>query len=168
MSQAQFTLSKLFGPLFGADSWVLVGEVGLTHVHDMPDKDELLFQAPGTGLPGNPVYAATGLAPGTAPEDLFADATSWGYEMRARFDYLGAIGAVNLRPTLSFSHDVNGTTPAPIGNFVEDRKSWGLGLEATYLDSWSANVQYTNFFSGGVANLDQDNDFISLNVKYAF
>ncbi len=38
VTQVQTTATKLFGPTMGADQFTLVGEVGLTYVHDMPKK----------------------------------------------------------------------------------------------------------------------------------
>ncbi|HBC54267.1 MAG TPA: DUF1302 domain-containing protein, partial [Alphaproteobacteria bacterium] len=62
--------------------------------------------------------------------------------------------------------DINGRTPAPYGNFQEDRKSISLGANATYLSSWTGSVSWTHNF-GPDAPLS-DRDFASLNVSYAF
>ena len=65
-------------------------------------------------------------------------------------------------------HDVNGTTPGPGGNFVEDRKSLTLGVEANYLNQWSADLSYTRFYGAGIFNLVSDRDFVAVSAKYAF
>ena len=36
--QAQFTLTKTFANIIGASQMVIVGEAGVTHVPDLPDK----------------------------------------------------------------------------------------------------------------------------------
>lgn len=173
--QAQATATHAFGPIssVGVDQWIVVGEVGFTSVPDLPDKNTLLFEGPNTPLPGSAgtqaILGAIGVAVPTQT-DGFADDFSWGYRVRARFDFLNAVGPVNLFPVFGFSHDVGGTTPQPLGNFVEDRASVSIGLNATYLEQWSAGIQYTNFFAIGEDKFNsiRDRDIVTLNVKYSF
>lgn len=171
VSQAQLTATQAFGPIpaVGVDQWVLVGEVGGTYVHDFPGKSELRFDGPNTTLGGNPNFIGVGGMP-TVQDGGFATQFSWGYRAALRFDMLNAIGPVNLFPTIGWQHDVHGTTPSPIVNFVEDRAAISLGLNATYLDAWSGGIQYTNFFAIGddEFNTVRDRDFVSMNVRYAF
>lgn len=166
VTQAQTTLTKVFGPLAGADQWVLVGEVGVTKVHDMPSRNQLRFDGPGTTTSGNDLATVGGAQPATQTRG-FADDFSMGYRLLARFDYNNAIGAVNLSPRIAFAHDVIGTTPLPLGNFVEDRKALTIGIGASYQNTWSADLSYTRYFGGGNFNLIHDRDFISLNVKWS-
>lgn len=166
VTQVQTTLTKVFGPLAGADQWVLVGEVGVTKVHDMPSRNQLRFDGPGTTTSGNDLATVGGAQPATQTQG-FADDFSMGYRLLARFDYNNAIGAINLSPRIAFAHDVVGTTPLPLGNFVEDRKALTLGIGATYQNTWSADLSYTRYFGGGNFNLIHDRDFISLNVKWS-
>ena len=171
ISQVQVTATKVFGPTFGADQFTLVGEVGLTYVHDMPDKDELRFESPGTYISGNEKLAAAH-APTAAGQyedsSAFADDTSWGYRLVGKLDYNNAIGAVTLSPRVAWAHDVDGNSPNPGGNFLEHRKAVTVGLGADYLNAWSADLSYTDFFGAGRYNLINDRDFISFNVKYSF
>ncbi len=167
VSQAQATASKILGPNLGADQIVLVGEVGGTYVHDMENKDELRYEGPGTFTSGNSFFTGTGQQPETQVGG-FADAFSWGYRIRARADFNNAIGPVSLRPAIAFAHDVSGTTPSPLSNFVEDRKTVTLSLGATYLDSLRASIAYTNSFGGSAFNLLNDRDFASFVVSYSF
>lgn len=171
VSQVQVTATKVFGPLLGSDQFTVVGEVGLTYVHDMPDKDKLRFESPGTYISGNEALAGAH-APTAAgkyePADAFADATSWGYRAIAKMDFNNAIGAVTLSPRIAWAHDVSGNSPNPGGNFIEDRKAITFGLGADYLNTWSADLSYTDFFGAGRYNLVNDRDFVSFNVKYSF
>ena len=41
-------------------------------------------------------------------------------------------------------------------------------LGADYLNAWSADLSYTDFFGAGRYNLINDRDFVSFNVKYSF
>jgi len=153
VSQFQTTATKVFGPTLGADSWVLVTEAAVMHVHDLPDDDPL--DSP----------AVTG---GTDSDDPSADttATSWGYRLATRLDYNNAIGAVNLFPYLQFQHDVEGNSPAPIGPFAEGRTALTLGLRTDYLSRWQTDLSYTQY--DGRSHWHADRDFISATVKYSF
>jgi hypothetical protein len=165
--QAQMTATQLFGPKLGADQWVVLGEVGGTYIRNMESKNELRYDGPGTFTSGNPVFTQLGLQPATTT-DGFADDFSWGYRVLMRAEYLGALGPVNLTPQIAFAHDVDGTTPQPLGNFVEGRKAVTLSLGASYLNSLQGEVSYTNFFGGGGFNLINDRDFVSISVSYFF
>jgi len=171
VSQIQMTATQLFGPTLGASQFTLVGEVGLTHVHDMPSKSTLRFDGPGTPVSGNTEHAEPGGAHAgkeAEPSSAFADATSWGYRMVAKLDFNNAIGAVTLSPRIAWAHDVNGTTPGPGGNFVEGRKAITLGLGANYQNKWMADISYTDFFGAGRYNLINDRDFLAAEIKYFF
>ena len=98
----------------------------------------------------------------------FVGLCSWGYRMVGKLDFNDAIGAVTLSPRLAWSHDVQGTTPGPGGNFIEGRKAVTVGLGASYQATWSADLSYTNFFGAGRYNLVNDRDFVALNIKYSF
>lgn len=165
--QVQSTATKLFGPSFGANQFVLLGEIGVTHVQDMPSKNELRLNGPGTPISGNEALTAAHFGE-IEPADRFADATSWGYRLVTKLDYNNAIGAATLSPRIAWQHDVDGTTPGPGGNFVEDRKAVTLGLSANYLNSWTADLSYTNFFGAGRYNLINDRDLVAANIKYSF
>lgn len=167
VSQFQATASKVLGPNLGADQIVLVGEIGGTYIHDMESKDELRYEGPGTFTSGTNLFTLAGIQPETQTNG-FADPLSWGYRLRARALFNNALGPVNLEPGVAFSHDVSGTTPAPLSNFVEDRKTVTLSLGATYLDSLRASIAYTNFMGGSPFNLLSDRDFASFVVSYSF
>lgn len=165
--QGQITATQLLGPMLGADQISLIGEVGATYVRNMEDKSELRYNGPGTFTSGNPLFTTLGIQPATTT-DGFADDFSWGYRLLLRAHYLGAIGPINLTPELAFGHDVDGTTPQPLGTFVEGRKIVTLSLGASYLNSIQGTISYTNFFGGGDFNLLKDRDFVSLSVSYFF
>ena len=171
VSQVQVTMTKLFGPTFGADQFVMVGEVGVPHVHDMPSKSKLRFESAGTYVTGNSNQAAPGGAHAGKPaesSDAFADADSWGYRAVAKLDYNNAIGAVTLSPRIAWAHDVDGNTPGPGGSFIEDRRAITFGLGASYQSTWSGDLSYTNYFGANRYNLLNDRDFVAFNIKYSF
>ncbi len=172
VSQFQMTATKLFGPNnpFKADQIVLLGEVGFTNVWDLPETDVLRYNGPGTDTGGGAsTFTGNSRNPVTEPAEFFATSYSWGYRLITRFDFNNAFGLpFNLSPRLAFNHDVNGTTPGPGGNFVEDRKSLTFGVGAVYLEKWGADISYTSYFGAGIHNLIGDRDFYSVNFKYSF
>ncbi|MGR3219577.1 MAG: DUF1302 domain-containing protein [Candidatus Anammoxibacter sp.] len=149
VSQAQITASRVFGPTnpFRASRITVIGEAGFTYVSKLEDKNNLSFDG---------------------PESSTADAFSWGYNLLVQFDYENAIGPIKLTPTFAFSHDVNGITPGPPGNFLENRMSITTGLSGSYLQRWKADLKYTSFFGAEHLNVLQDRDFVVFNIRYSF
>jgi len=174
VTQFQVSVTKIFGSdnPFKADQWVLLTEVGLVNVWDLPGQDVLRYNGPGTDTSGGASAESGGgnsRNPVTESAQGFADDFSWGYRFITRLDYNSALGTpINLFPRLAFNHDVDGTSPGPGGNFIEGRKSLTLGLNGTYLEKWSADVSYTAFWGAGRYNLLRDRDFVSFNVRYSF
>ncbi len=161
------TATQLLGARLGADQLSVIGEVGATYVRDMESKSKLRYEGPGTYTSGNSFFTQAGIQPVTTT-DGFADDFSWGYRALLRAEYLGALGPVNLIPQIAFAHDVGGTTPQPLGNFVEGRKAVTLSLGATYLNTVQADISYTNYFGGDDFNLVKDRDFVSVSVSCFF
>jgi hypothetical protein len=165
----QTTMTKVFGPMLGASQTVIVGEVGGVWAN-LPDKSVLRYDGPGTFTSGsasamtntgNGAYAAT-------PSSAFADSFSWGYAIVSRLEYNNVFGGVNVAPSLAFTHDVQGVTPLPLGNFIRGRKSITLGVEFTYQNRWALDLRYVNFFGGGNYNLLSDRDYVATTLKYSF
>ena len=146
VSQVQATATRVFGPTLGADSLIFLTEVAAMHVHDMPKKADTPIESPAGGSD--------------------AEASSWGYRVASRLDYNNAIGAVNLFPYLQFQHDVSGDSPSPGGSFVQGRTALTVGVRASYLASWEADIGYTSF--SGRRNELRDRDFVAATVKYSF
>ncbi len=167
VAQTQVTATKVFGPGMGADATVLLGEVGVTTVMDMPDKDVLRLNGPGTFVSGNPNLAAFHHNTYEG-EEHFADQVSWGYRMLMRMQFDNAFKGINLAPRLAWQHDVNGVSPGPGGNFIEGRRAITLGLSGDYQNLYTADISYTRFTGAGRYNLINDRDFIAANIKYSF
>ena len=179
MHQLQFTGTKAFGPTFGAEQLVTVGEVGFTRL-DLPSN--LKFAAPGCHLPQPGSSTAT--SSGSTSTDCFATENSWGYRLVGRLDYPNAIGAATVSPRIAFSHDVHGRSPT----FNEDNKAATFGIGFNYQQNWQADIAYTTFFGGGSesgrdpaavpagqsanyssgTNALKDRDFIAISLSYSF
>ena len=119
-----------------ADQIVVVGEIGFTWILGMEDPSELRYEGPGTFTSGSSWYTDVGIQPETQLEG-FADSFSMGYRIAARADFNNAIGAFNLQPAIALSHDVVGTTPLPLGNFVEGRMVVTIALTFNYLNNFN-------------------------------
>ena len=152
------------GPTWGADQWVLLTEIGANTIIDMPGQDILRFNGPATDRSGN--IARLGFE--GVETNPFADDFSWGYRVVSKWDYTDVIGGWNMSPKIVYQHDVKGTTPGPISNFVEDRKAVTLGLSMDYQSMWKAGIGYSSFFGAGTANVMGDKDFIAANISYSF
>jgi hypothetical protein len=167
VQQAQLTATNVWGPHFGADQIVFVGEVGADYVPGLESHEVLPFEGPLTPQSANPNF------PNTQPSDVqhggFPTKFSWGYRLRVSADFLRAIGAINLTPSVAFNQDINGISPGPgPGNFIAGRKAVDLALRATYQNAWAAELSYTNYFGGKGQDPLTDRDFVQLNIKYSF
>ena len=69
---------------------------------------------------------------------------------------------------LVWFHDVEGTTPSPISNFVEGRKQMALALRWDYLNFLKGSISYQMFMGAGQHNQLHDRDFLSISASVAF
>lgn len=169
---AQSSMTKVLGPRLGASQIVLLGEVGALWAN-LPSKEVLRYDGPGSFTSGSAqAMINTGSAPSSSPNataaDAFADSFSWGYQVLARADYSNVFYGVNVSPSLVFTHDVSGTSPLPLGNFIAGRRSLTIGAEFTYQNRWTVDLRYVNFFGARPYNLFGDRDYVSATVKYSF
>ena len=144
-SQASFGITQLFGAHFGAAQTAANADIAWVNVRDMPSSSKLPLQ-------GNETPTAN----------------SWGYRLVGSLTYPGIFGGVTLQPRILWTHDVSGVTPAPVSTFLEDRKSLTLALAGLYINSWTANLSYTNFLGAGKRNTIRDRDLVRFRVSYTF
>lgn len=197
--QVDLGFTKVMGPddfinKVGANQIVLVGEVAATYVSDLPDVEELPFGGSGDFAP-NLLEGANATSMPAQDRRAYGDATSWGYRLLASLRYNNVFNLINVLPSIRFFHDVNGTTPSPLGNFTEENKLLGFGVTVEYLSNLEFGAGYTMFFGGEdstlrtapVCGLDvlfavpcqrqegsttnnfrSDRDFANLFVRYTF
>jgi hypothetical protein len=171
VSQYQMTATKVFGPEnpIGADQVSAVAEIGFTKVWDLPSTDVLRYQGDGTDTGGGDDFLTGRSRNPQTQVGGFPTRFSWGYRIAARADYNNFLSSpFTMSPRVAFNHDVNGITPGPGGNFLEGRKSITVGVEANYLNQWTLDLSYTDFFGAEPYNLVADRDFISMAARYAF
>ncbi|MBI5693513.1 MAG: DUF1302 domain-containing protein [Verrucomicrobia bacterium] len=166
---AQSTVTKVFGPMLGAQQFTLLGEVGGVWVN-LPPREVLRYDGPGSFTAGSAaamIGAGFPQFPATRQE-AFADEFSWGYQILGRLDYNNILPNVNMQPSIAFTQDVRGNTPLPLGNFVHGRRSLNLAVEFNYRNAWSFELRYVNFSGAGRFNLFADRDYFATTVKYSF
>lgn len=168
VSQAQVTFTHFIDQLWAAERLTLISEVGYNHLSDL-NSSALRFGRDsifGNGeLPDNrncPTMANP-VNPQNCNGKGFYTANSWGYRARAILDYQNVFAGVNLKPSLSWSHDVQGYGP----NFNEGSKAISLGLDLDLKNTYTASLSYTDFF-GGDYNTATDRDFVALSVGVSF
>ncbi|HCN47421.1 MAG TPA: DUF1302 domain-containing protein, partial [Pseudomonas sp.] len=180
ITQLQTTFTHFFDQVMGASRLTLVGEVGWTHVGGLESNSEARYgrdpvYGPGP-LPANTCRTLNASTLAGSPQnnlsrycenDGFTTADSWGYRARAIWDYPDVFAGVNLKPSIAWSHDVDGYSPGPGGNFEEGRKAVSLGLDAEYQNTYTASLSYTNFFDGKYTTVD-DRDFVALSFGVNF
>ena len=170
-TQFQVNAIKTFSSILGAESLLLVGEVGIQS-NDVPD-----YEKAGNLRFGRAFIYGVGILPGaTTPSanpqpdgrrnDGYVTDLSWGYRMRARLDYDGlAGGALRVSPSLVWNHDVDGV--AVDGQFIEDRQTLGLGLGFLWAKKYTVDLNYT-WFADSAYNPLMDRDYFSVSFGVTF
>lgn len=179
-TQAQVTVTHLFGPMWIADNFTMLAEVGGIKINDMPDQSVLRLNGPNTDRSGGPLLGTINGGPlvnkdgvltavsNGAETNPFPTASAWGYRLLAKADFNDVFAGVNMSHRVVFSHDVNGITPDPLFMFSKDKKSVGYTVAFDYLNRWSSELSYNAFWGGvGTTNNTADRDFVSFNIKYS-
>ncbi len=151
VTQIQSTLIHTFDQVLGAEQLALVGEAAYVHVAGLESKHKTRYGR-------DTVYGDTRNAGYTTKN-------SWGYRASASLEYSNVFAGVNLEPNIALSHDVSGY--GPNDSFIENAKAISVGLDAGYLNKYTASLNYTNFF-GGRYNTEIDRDFIALSFGVSF
>lgn len=151
-----------FGPTLTFDSLFGVAELASEHVRG----DSLKFTAyDGTtryfaGRPNGSYVSGYG-------RDDQINKNSYGYTLLLSGTWNDVYAGVNLSPFAVYKNDFEGNSHQT-GNFVEGRQAYTLGMRASYLNSFEAEIQYTEFYGAGQNNSGSDRDNIGVNVKYSF
>lgn len=178
ITQFQTTFTHFFDQVMGASRLTLVGEVGVSHIGGLENSSEVRYGRdpvfgpgplpPTALLGGNTCAALNGAGENRTKyceDDGFATSTSWGYRARAIWEYNDVFAGVNLKPNLAWSHDVDGY--GANGLFNEGAKAISVGIDADYLNTYTASLAYTDFF-GGDYNTLIDRDFLALSLGVSF
>jgi hypothetical protein len=181
----------------GADSTVLLSEVGFVSVPDLDaskavarggyrdgvggDKCGGITKGGGTPTTFSPSGALTGLThlASSQTDPLFgnggyceaknnADDFAMTYRLIGSASYNNIANSPwNLSNSLVWSHDFNGYAPSSMGGFVPGRQSLSLSSTFTKGDV-RASVSYVNQMGDEMDNLGFDMDYVSASMSYAF
>jgi hypothetical protein len=171
VDQMDIGLTKIIGPHLGFDQMTVLFEAAYMHVRDMESPEVLAYDAPTTSTLNAgtaALNASTAFGLPVTPYSNYATSSSWGYKIAARETYNNVFGILTVEPTILFQHDVDGISPTPISNFLENRKQINAILGLNYLQAWSFDLGYSMFFGGGSQNLLTDRDYVDFAVKYSF
>ncbi|HET8707890.1 MAG TPA: DUF1302 family protein, partial [Pseudomonadales bacterium] len=196
--QAEMVFLHFFDQVLGADRWTAAFDIAGSYLKlpdrdkgllnsaynatlNFPNMPNVNWTTPGVGAYGTLPYsefiqmteqafAADGNLHNTVTrqEHDYATSSAWGYKIRVSGDYNNVFAGVNLRPTISFSHDVRGTTPTPVTNFLQNRKAVGLALDAIYQNNYTIGVAYNDFFGAEPYNSMADRDYYTISASAAF
>lgn len=171
VTQLQVSATHGFTRVMGADSMILIGEVGMTWVGGLEGRFGPRYGRNSTygqgELRDNSICLANSQTPQHCNNKGFVTRHSWGYQARAVWNYLDVIAGIDLRPSLSWSHDVKGYGPNETSAFNEGSRAVSLGLNAAFNSTYNASVSYTNFMDGDYG-VRADRDFVSVSFGITF
>lgn len=175
-----------FGPMIGANQVIGVLEVGASYIPSGEDKryasTASLLNIPNSDMPGGlvPVFVCADLTAATndstyesgtclseGPSNDYLDDFSWGYRAVLSATYNDVFAGVALNPVIRFAHDVDGNSHRT-GNFLENRKSGLVGVNAIYNNALEMGIAYNAFWGAEASNLLHDRDNLTLTLKYSF
>lgn len=169
--QFQSTFIHDFNRVLAADNLRIISEIGFTYVNDLDDVKDMRFGRSSIyGSFGEQTANLTpaGMAAAARADNGYVTEFSWGYRLVGQLEYTNAlISGLTLKPTLSWSHDVKGYGPEPGSQFYEGRMILGTALGAEYMNTYTANLSYTNYLTSDYWDLD-DRDFVSLSLGVNF
>jgi hypothetical protein len=182
---ATYTGSDWWVDFIAADSGVFVSEVGLVYVPNVEDTwldkydpdglgplgtTRIINQYQNLGCNGSdlPLGGLLGLDRKSSAQCRPTDFSA-GLVLLGRVEYNNVFdsGWV-LAPTLVYTYDFDGSTPAPYGNYLEDRQSLGFSVTGTLNNNLRVGAGYSAFFGGHILNKAKDQDFASVTASYTF
>lgn len=164
-----------------ADQIIWLVEGGLTYVRDLPDIDTLAFQgagdfthptpgSDGTGQPAGGPINTLSISP-TQQREGFAEDFSWGLRTLVRLSYNNVFSLfnrdINLFPTLIWFEDIEGISPSPMQNYVEDTRMMAPALFFEMGNDFSGSIVY-QYHDGDERNLRRDRDNLGVSLVYNF
>jgi hypothetical protein len=164
VTQWQTSLIGAFGPVLGAAQLTLAGEVGAVHTGGLASSRDVRYGAGPGGRPGAECDTG-GVLVNYCHNEGYVTRTAWGYRTRAMLRYNDVFAGVNLRPSLAWSHDVQGD--AGNGVFSEGARAVSVALDADYLNSWYAGISYTDYLTHPGYSLG-DRDFVAVSLSVSF
>lgn len=99
-------------------------------------------------------------------KELRYDDKATAMALRAEFAYINVASGLDLKVPLFLQYTFDGTILE--SRMAEEATTFNIGLKAIYLNNFTAQIGYTNYFDGGANNLLTDRDNVSFNMSYSF
>lgn len=157
-----------FGPTWIADGLTGVVEWGGAWVNGLDECAETGREKCYAAEAALGIVPAAGLNEGS--ESQYLDDFAWGYRLVLAADFNDVAAGLNLKPQVRFAHDVDGNGIVG-GNFVEDRQSITVALDAEYGGNWNFGLGANAFWGRDGKNEGNqlaDRDNVYANIKYSF
>jgi hypothetical protein len=164
-TQLQLAAASRRGGILGAVSTTFSGEWAIKQVHGLPDVGRRRYgrsEVFGAGAVSGVVCAGSTV---TCSNDGYVTPTSWGYRLRVQLSYPKLLEGVDLKPSLTWGHDVRGWSAD--NTFSEGRKSATLSLRAEVAKRYFTELAWQASWGGTYDNL-RDRDTLSLALGAAF
>ncbi len=165
VSQWQVGVIKPLRQVAGAATMTLRAEINARVVHDLPDPTVLRYGRPEVYGVG-PINGACGAGASavTCTNDGYLSRSAWGYTLQAIATYPKVVADVDLRPRVSFAHNVHGWSYD--GLIREGRKTMVLGLDAIR-GKTTFGVSLVRH-TGGTYDNTTDRDYLSASLATRF
>jgi hypothetical protein len=99
-------------------------------------------------------------------EELRYDDKATAMALRSEFAYINVASGLDLKVPIFLQYTFDGTILE--SRMAEEATTFNIGLKAIYLNNFTAQLGYTNYFDGGDNNLLTDRDNVSFNMSYSF
>ena len=164
--QIQSTIIQFWDQVLGASRLSLVAEAGATFtdgINENTTDQNVNRYGRGINFGNCNLHGATDDTVDCSGG--FVTKFAWGYRAKASLAYSDVFAGVNLTPSFTWKHDVDGV--APNGNFIEGRQSFSIALAADYLGQYNAAISYTSFLKSQF-DATHDRDHLALSVGMSF
>ncbi|MGY4532770.1 hypothetical protein ACVW0Y_001899 [Pseudomonas sp. TE3786] len=151
-----------FGPLVSFDSVMGVAEVASQHI-----RGSSLKYTAYDGTERKFASTTDKAYVGEAKDSDQISRDSYGYTLLLSGSWNDVYAGVKLSPYVVYQDDFQGNSDRT-GNFIEGRKAYTLGMDASYLNAFEVGLQYTEYYGAGRNNSMRDRDNVSLSAKYSF
>jgi hypothetical protein len=154
--------------VLGADRIIFAGELGWSHVVNLPDPSALRYgRSEAYGVAAVPGAPCVDVYPGkTCALNGFITENAWGYRARISATYNEAFFGASLTFALLFLHDVDGYSYD--GTFLEDRRIARPSIRAEWGKKYFAEILYTYYTDSTDYSLlvDRDNVVLFAGVNF--
>ncbi|MDX1755229.1 MAG: DUF1302 domain-containing protein [Marinobacter sp.] len=176
-TQFQINGLNLWSNVLGAQTALLIAEVGFQYGGDIPDSST--GRRYGRGFTfgfgehedafggANPCDIGVNASPDGCKNDGYVTDFSWGYRIRGSLDYQNPFGlGMLVQPSLFVGHDVKGN--ALDGQFKEGRIATAFATDFTYLKRHKFGFSFVHFADSADYDDHRDRDYGSVNYSYTF